>query len=343
MQTPHHLADALNALHRHVGVVIPVYFPEDEAGSPARSLLRDTVAGYVGQLGDPGRLCLAVDGAAHGGSTARELAAELGVTTAVGQENGGKLQALRQGMARLLQDDGLRYLAAVDMDGDHFPNELVNLVRAAAYARGSAAMEEVLVIGRRTSRHRPMGLARGELEELADRMLLDALAYDAAVRGCPLRLELVTAIDEFPDFHSGYKLFSRHTAEAVFLSEPDLCGATPDAYFRHGCEAVMCVEALQAGAHLVSVNRSTFNEQPVTTFGRLDRVQLVADKMIWPCLRLGVPERFVDQWLRNHLPRLLLATLTPQGKEELLEIRRRVLTGIGGRADEPVCWGPLFI
>ena len=65
----------------------------------------------------------------------------------------------------------------------------------------------------------------------------------------------------------GYKLFTRATAEAVFLAEPQLCGATADAYYRHGCEAVMSVEALQAGAHLALVRRSTFNEQPVSSFG----------------------------------------------------------------------------
>ena len=36
----------------------------------------------------------------------------------------------------------------------------------------------------------------------------------------------------------------------------------------------MTVEALLAGARLVLVNRSTFNEQPVTTFGLLNRERM---------------------------------------------------------------------
>ena len=69
---------------------------------------------------------------------------------------------------------------------------------------------------------------------------------------------------------------------------------------------------------------------------------MVADKIIWPCKRLGVPASFVDQWLRNHMPRLLLNTLAPEGKEELLQIRRLVLAAFGLEAGE-LSWGPLFV
>ena len=106
------------------------------------------------------------------------------------------------------------------------------------------------------------------------------------------------------------------------------CAAVADAH-RHACEAVMTVEALESGAWLVVVNRSTLDEQPVTAFGQMNRQRLVADKIIWPLKRLAVPVEFVDQWLRNHMPRLLLVTLVPEGREELLEIRRLVLEAWG--------------
>ena len=105
----------------------------------------------------------------------------------------------------------------------------------------------------------------------------------------------------------------------------------------------MSVEALKGGAHLVLVSRSALNEQPVSSFGLLNRERLVADKMIWPCRRLEIPPLFVDQWLRNHIPRLLLNTLVPQGKEELLQIRRMVLEGIDAAATDDLSWGPLLI
>ena len=343
MQEGLSLAAALEETRQRTGVVVPVYFSEGMDGSLSLALLRDNVAAYVQQVGDPERICLSVDGENHGRKQAEELGRMFGVQVVVAPDNRGKLHALRHGMARLCARAECRYLAAVDMDGDHFANELVNLVRTAQFSRGQAGMEEVLVLGRRSSKHRPLGLLRGELEELADRVLLDALAYDAVLAGAPLRLECATALEEYPDFHSGYKLYSRRTAEAVFLSEPQLYGVAEDAYFRHGVEAVMTVEALKSGAHLALVGRSTLNEQPVSSFGLLKRTRLVADKMIWPCLRLGVPAAFADQWLRNHMPRLLLATLVPEGKEELLEIRRLVLEGMGAAADGEICWGPLFV
>ena len=65
---------------------------------------------------------------------------------------------------------------------------------------------------------------------------------------------------------------------------------------------------------------------------------MVADKIVWPCRRLEIPGPFVQQWLRNHLPRLLLSTLTPRGREELKQIRRLVLEDLGMEddADEPI-------
>ena len=176
-------------------------------------------------------------------------------------------------------------------------------------------------------------------------MLLDALHYHAAVNGRPLPLELATALEEFPDFHSGYKLFDRATAADVFLRPPRLCGVTEDCYYRHGVEAVMTVESLLAGARLTVVNRSTLNEQPVTTFGLMKRQQLVADKMIWAFRRLAVPPPFVRQFVDNHLPRLLLATLVPDGQRELAEIRRLVFTACGVDAAhlEKESLRPLFL
>jgi hypothetical protein len=340
----HSFKAALETLRQHTGVVIPVYIPQAVDGNLARSLLDDTVLGYVQQMDNPASLCLSVDGEHYGKEVAAELAKKYGVQVYCAAKNKGKLQGVRNGMARLLESRDFEYLVAVDSDGDHFANELVNLVRAARHVRNPAGIEDVMVLGQRSSRHRPMGFLRGELEELADRVLLDALAYDAAVRGRPLRLEGVTTLGEFPDFHSGYKLFSQATARAVFLQEPQLCGAAEDAYFKHGCEAVMTVEALQSGAYLVLVNRSTFNEQPVSTFGLLDRERMVADKIIWPCKRLEIPAHFVDQWLRNHMPRLLLNTLAPQGQEELQKIRRLILDEFGGEtAAEDEAKRPLFV
>jgi hypothetical protein len=333
----------LDILRRRCAIVVPVYLPQGVDQDLGAELLRDNVRLCLEQLEDPRNLCLSVDGPENGAEVAQRLHEEWGVSLHVGPDNGGKLMALRRGAAALSGVD-FDYLAVVDADGDHFANELLNFVRAAEFARNRAGAAEIMVLGRRISRHRPMGFLRGELEELADRVLLDALAYNAAKKQEPLRLECATALEEFPDFHSGFKLFSRGTADAVFLSTAQPCGVET-AYYRHGVEAAMTVEALEHGAFLVLVNRTTLNEQPLSTFGRLDRARLVADKMIWPCRRLQIPVKFADQWLKNHMPRLLLTTLNPQGKEELLQIRRLVVEELGGEvgADEDFLWGPMFV
>ncbi|MFT5090688.1 MAG: hypothetical protein ACI8PG_005069 [Planctomycetota bacterium] len=343
MQT-HLLESAIEIQRCHTGVVIPVYFPAGGDRTQGAELLRDTAYAYTRQVEDPSSICLSVDGASHGFEVAERIAEEYGTSIVCSPANKGKLNGVRHGVASLWARKELAFFAEVDSDGDHFANELLNLVRAALHVRERSG-GEVLVLGCRTSKHRPMGFLRGELEELADRILLDALYYNAARSGVPLRLEYATVLEEYPDFHSGFKLFSRGAAQAAFMEDPALCGVDEDAYFRHGCEAAMTVEALLAGARLALVNRSTFNEQPVTTFGLLNRERLVADKIIWPCKRLGVPAAFVEQWLSNHLPRLLLNTLVPQGKDELVQIRRLVLEAFSVQPgeDRAVNWGPLFL
>lgn len=316
---------ALAILEHATGVVIPVYFHADTDPAFGTTLLRDTVHMFAREVADPQTICLAVDGQGLPVTIASRVAAEYGTRLVHNERNQGKLAAVRNGMRELLTQTDVRYLAAVDQDGDHFANELLNFVRCAEHVTAALPTDQVIVLGNRLSRHRPLGFLRGEQEELADRILLDALQYAAVVNQQPLPLQFATTIDDVPDFHSGYKFFSRHTAEAVFQTEPNLAGCDETAYYRHACEAVMTVEAMQSGALLAVVNRRTYDEQPLSLFARLDRSVLAANMIIWPCKRLGVPSHFVAQWLTNHLPRLLLGTLAPQGRDELLAIRDYVL------------------
>jgi len=342
----HRLArPATCALRHHTGVVIPVYLPATIDTTQGQALLADTVELAREQVADPTHICLSVDGEANGTEAALQLAQRFGTLVHVGLTNRGKLDAAVQGVRMLLENGDLSYVAVVDQDGDHFCSELLGFLRAALHISDLIKDERVIVLGRRASRHRPMGFLRGELEEFADRILLDALSYRAVITGRPLRLEYALALDEFPDFHSGYKLFSRQTAQDVFLSEPRLEGVSETCYYRHGCEAVMVVEALEAGAYLGYVSRSTFDVQPITTFGLYNVSQLAADMIIWPCRRLHIPASFVRQWMANHAGRLLLHTLAPEGKDELARVRGLVLAALPDGADlaeEPML-GPLFV
>ena len=339
------MVNALNALRHHTGIVIPVYINQRIDRALAVDLLRANLLLCCRQVEDSATICLVADGPEYGGDVVAELAREYGVTAAFTPKNKGKLYALRTGVSHLMAIKDLRFVVSIDADGDHFANELLNLVRAAQHVESRSGDNRAMVLGSRRSKHRPLGFLRGELEEFADGILADTLSYAAATSGCPLNLQFVSPMEKYPDFHSGYKLFSATTAHDVFLAEPQLCGCSEDAYYKHGCEAVMTVEAVLNGAVLAVVERSTLNEQPVSTFGQLDRTQLMADKIVWPCKRFQVPPVFVSQWLRNHLPRLLLGTLAPIGQEELHAVCEAVMQEFGKDWDltTGTPGGPLFV
>ncbi|MGC9520386.1 MAG: hypothetical protein ACP5HG_00715 [Anaerolineae bacterium] len=336
---------SLDRLRHATGIVIPVYFPSGVDPSEGATLLHDTVVACCDQVADPTVICLSVDGAANGVDIASKLAEAHGTELAVAPVNRGKLQGARAGVSKLLEKAGLSYIAVLDSDGDHFANELLNFVRAADQIVTETGDPRVMILGRRISRHRPMGLLRGELEWLADRLLLNALEYHAARVGHPLKFEYATMLDDVPDFHSGYKLFTRPTAIAVFEGAPNLAGVSEVTYYRHAVEAVMVVEALLSGARLGVINRSTFNEQPVTAFGLLDRARLTADMIVWPCKRLGVPAHFVRQWMENALPAMLLGTLVPEGRQELCAVYEAVLEAfdLNSKGADPFAKRPLFV
>ena len=145
---------AANSVRDRTGIVVPVYFPSGVDGSVGEDLLRDNVAACVRQVADPGRICLSVDGEGCGEEIAAQLQAQWGVTGCTAPENKGKLQAVRDGMSRLFEREELAFFAVVDSDGDHFANELVNLVRTAQYFQNQRGVGAVLVVGERTTRHR---------------------------------------------------------------------------------------------------------------------------------------------------------------------------------------------
>lgn len=324
---------AIADLEEATAVVIPVYFGPNSDPDYAHSILASTVMMFVREVNDPQSICLSVDGPEAGIEIASGVASLFGVQMVTSDRNRGKYGALLHGMQALLADERYRWFAAIDQDGDHFGNELLNFVRAGQHVVESDGLNpyesRIIVMGNRTSPHRSLGFLRAEQEQLCNHILLDALTYAATINGQPLRLAYLTTTNPLPDFHSGFKFFSRATAQAVFAQEPPLMGMSEAAAYRHACEAVMTVESYLSGATLVAINRRSFDEQPISLFASYNRASLAADMILWPCKRLDVPGHFVAQWLANHLPALLLGTLAPQGQDELLAIRELVMNGYG--------------
>ncbi len=338
------LTESIKMLAERTGVVIPVYFPPAVDSSLSEHLVMDNLSLLLREISSPTHIVLSLDGEENGLDIVQRIAVATGVSYCVGKVNRGKFQGIVHGAAHLLQNCDLEYLAVVDSDGDHFGNELLNFIRCSRHMAEQTGNKENLVIGRRISKHRPMGFLRGELEELADRILLDALNYHAVIQGKPLHWEYCNALEEYPDFHSGYKLFTKKLAEKILLGEHFRAGVSEDCYYRHAMEAVMSVEALENGGLIGCVNRSTFNEQPMTTFGSIGREQFIADKIIWPCKRLSIPFSFVEQWFTNHAHRLLMHTMQPYGRDELNGIKKILYREFGAEdVWQPLSQQPLFV
>jgi hypothetical protein len=77
----------------------------------------------------------------------------------------------------------------------------------------------------------------------------------------------------------------------------------------------------------------------------LNRIQLAADNIIWPAKRLAIPLPFIKQWLANHITRLLLNTIAPDGKGELEQIRQVVIRSLAENPHEAIepLFQPLFV
>ena len=330
----HTAREAIEIVEHATAVVITVYLGPDADRAHYADLLDDTTRMYVREVSDPKAVCLSVDGPGIGVSVAQEVSERYGTSLVVAERNGGKFAAVQRGVLHMLQEPRHRYFAAVDQDGDHFASDLLNFVRSAEHVRTTTGADRILVMGERASLHRPLGYLRGEQETLADAMLLDALTYDAAVQrpaAQPCVRPIRASLSRLP---RRLQTVQPRSAQDVFATPPELAGCTETAYYRHAIEAVMVVEALVRGATLVSLNRRTFDEQPVSVFASFNLTQLTANLILWPCMRLGVPGEFVRQWLDNHLPELRLGTIQPDGRDELLAIRRLVLEGYGLSTDD---------
>ena len=143
---PSSYRSARDLLARETGIVIPVFVSDGMDLELAEMLISDTVSAFCELVADPSRVCISVDGQGPGAPIGQRVGEFTGATVAVSPVNMGKLQGVRTGARLLLSRPEISHLAIADQDGDHFANELINLVRAAEHVRSTSGTDRMLVL-----------------------------------------------------------------------------------------------------------------------------------------------------------------------------------------------------
>jgi hypothetical protein len=138
---------------------------------------------------------------------------------------------------------------------------------------------------------------------------------------------------EYPDLHSGYKLYSRQICELMIRESWERPPGVGDEIYRYGVEAVPFVEGVMAGASVGEVTRLS-REPDFSGHGGFARPQSNGIVLLWTFLRLGIKPQQAAAILDNHLSRLTLWT-DPEGRAALLELRRYVLEAMGQSTPQP--------
>ncbi len=318
------------ALGERTGMIIPAYFSAKPPDDLVRHLLWMTLA-------DCDHYCplanvwVVVDGDVRTARLAEEacqrLRREQGARPQLIalEANQGKLGAIRVGMrAARSQRPELAWLTVRDGDGDHLPAAMPSLMRAAECVAEARGDSRLIVIGARSSRHRPMGFLRGELEALLDGVTLDALAYALARQGRALDLRYCLP-GGLPDLSSGYKVYGADMADGLFCEDaPQFLTLSESDYWHYGPETATVVEAILMGGTLAEVLRPTWDGQPTSSFGEFRLVALYGELLAWVFARLEIPLEAAACWIDNRSPEMALRT-TVDGRHLLEETRRHAL------------------
>jgi hypothetical protein len=318
----------MDLMRRTLGMVIPVWFPPSLSADQVREHLLVTLHDCEHLLPWE-HVVLVVDGDARSHAIAQEL--QVSCRERHGQafdliycaQNKGKGYAVFLGTQWFLERHDLEYLTIRDADGDHVLNDLVNLMRLAFKLRVSEGNDTLIIVGRRSHPHRALGWIRGEFEMLLNRVLVDAVRFALAQRQHILNTRYFSLSGEYPDLHSGYKVYSRRVCELMVQrswERPPWVG--PEIY-RYGVEAVPFIEGVMAGAIVGEITRLA-QESEFTGHAGFARAEANVAVLLWTFIRLEINARQAAALQDNHIPRLALWT-DAEGRENLLQLRRIVL------------------
>ena len=285
----------LERMRESLGAVVPIWFPETTSVDEMLGYLRQ-VTGDVEAYSRPRHVLLVVDGCPRAFEPTLRIADEVGARCGepcrveVMPENQGKGGAVAWGLELLLADPKIELLAARDHDGDHDVHDLPRLVRRLLDVTAREETDNVFAVGSRPSPQMGLGWVRGEYELLLNRALVEAVNARLAADGRRVDLRYSLSGARYPDFQSGYKLYTRHTAHENIEIIRAAHEADPAARVMHwGGEFVTAAELLARGAIPVEVSRATYDEQPQTTFDERDRVEAFGRQFVWLFRHLRTP------------------------------------------------------
>jgi hypothetical protein len=327
----------MDVMRRSLGMVIPVWFPSSLPDAQVRESLLTTLHDCEHFLPWE-HVILVVDGDARSYAIVQELQVSCrqqhrqAFDVIYDAENGGKGRAVCRGAQWFLEKPGLDYLTIRDADGDHTVNDLVNLMRLALTLRASTGTDALIVIGRRNHPHRALGWIRGELEMFLNRVLVEAVRFALAQRQQVFNTQYISLSGEYPDLHSGYKVYSRRVCELIVGPTWERQPWVGAEIYRYGVEAVPFVEGALAGAIVGEITRLT-QEPHFSGHGAFARPESNGSILLWAFLRLGITVPQASVFLQNHLSRLTLWT-DPQGRAILLALQRYVLERLRGLTQE---------
>jgi glycosyltransferase involved in cell wall biosynthesis len=315
----------MDMMRRSLGMVIPVWFPASLTADQVRESLLVTLDDCEHFL-PWDHVVLVVDGDVRSYPIVQALQESCrqqhGQTFDViySPDNRGKGYAVVRGAQWFLEKQYLEYLTIRDADGDHALNDLVNLMRLALALRVSEGTDALIIVGRRNHPHRALGWIRGELETLLNRVLVDAARFALAQRQQVLNTRYFSLSGEYPDLHSGYKVYSRRVCELMVQAvweRPPWVG--PEIY-RYGVEAVPFIEGVMSGAIVGEITRLS-RESEFSGHGGFAQAEANGSVLLWTFLRLGMGASQAGAILDNHLARLTLWS-DQQGRQTLLMLRQ---------------------
>lgn len=321
------------------GMIIPVWYPESTPPGEMEALLLSCVRDACA-FAAPEHVMVVVDGAPAALAAARKLKAEEGGFEILAlEQNQGKGGAVTAGISRLLESPQVQYLVTRDHDNDHLAQDTPNLVRMAARMRSVLNTELVAVIGRRHSVHRHLGFTRGEFEWFMNEVAYNAACFALARRNLAPDTRFCAAYDPVPDMQTGFKCYTRASAELLVTTLEQAREFAPGLDVRrHGAEIPILVELMLAGGVLGEINRLAYEHQPLTTYDLAGRTQVKGTVLAWTFQRAEVPLPVARQMLENAMARRLLAK-EEQGSRALLELSNWTLERLAtmrGQAAQPI-------